>query len=56
MVLGELAIIAIAKAVEAGFNFGSKISDGQPQEYKDQVWKWIVEDQKKFRRVLGLEE
>ena len=47
--LTEAAIIAIAKAVEAGFNYAAEHERGMTPEQRQQLAQWTVEDIKSFR-------
>lgn len=47
--LTEAAIIAIAKAVEAGFTYAAEHERGMTPDQRQQLAQWTVEDIKSFR-------
>jgi hypothetical protein len=47
--LTEAAIIAIAKAIEAGFNYAAEHERGMSQAQREQLAQWTLDDFKAFR-------
>lgn len=47
--LTEAAIIAIAKAIEAGFNYAAEHERGMSPEQRQQMAQWTLDDMKAFR-------
>lgn len=49
-------VTAVALATKAIAEMITEIVRGQPPEVRAQAWTWWVEDQKRWRRVLHLDE